>query len=439
MAVKHARGGYRPPIRVAAGQVLVCAAVLLGMAGCVSAKKELAREQAGLVQSWRTRVAAPAGDHPRFVTWADALQQLRTQNPKLLAADLEVLHADEALDQTRRSLIPLGNFQAGYNRALEGNALVGFDPFHFAATAFFDVPGLLNYRTRFEAATLAVVRARLMRELAWREQVVELYRVVMADAEIAREIGRIDRVRAATRELALSRRLAVATATGEERLRDQWRETQVRLGDLLGLPGAEVSIAANELPPLPYADAQSRPSPADLARLPLQLAAVELVALRARELGVKLRAWPELNVSVSSPTFYRRSAGADDYWSSQELVAGLNAFWTLDTRGRRKSELRIAAAERRVRHAVLEQEASRVAAKISDALTQLNDTDKRLAEIENAIGTAPTNARGSLTTTQRKLRRARNEWQLVLWFFDDARWPAVPTLAEPNQERVASS
>jgi hypothetical protein len=405
----------------------------------VSAKKELAREQAGLEQSWRARVAAPTSEDPRTFTWAEALEQLRAHNPKLLAADLEVLHADEALDQTRRSLIPLANFQAGYNRALENNGLAGFDPFHFAATAFFDVPGLLNYRTRFEAATLAVVRAGLMRELAWREQVVELYRVAAADAETAREIARIERARVATRELATARRFALANATSEERLHDQWRETQMRLGDLLGLPGAAVSIAADELPPLPYTDAQLRPSPAELARLPLRLAAVELVALRARELGVKLRAWPELNVSVSSPTFYRRSAGAEDYWSSQELVAGLNAFWTLDTRGRRKSELRIAAAERRVRHEVLEQEASRLSAKIAEALAQLNATDKRLAEIDAAIGRVPANARAPLAAARRKMKRSRNEWQLVLWFFDDARWSAVPTLAEPNPERVASS
>jgi len=427
-------GGFDRRARLA---IMAGVSVLAG--GCVSVRQELAHEQAGLEQAWRAQAAQPASQAPRSLTWEAALEQLRAHNPKVRAADLEVLRAEEAFDQTKRSLIPMADLQAGYNRGLKYGTTDGFDPFYFAATLFFDVPGLINYKTRYEASVLSLTHAQLMRELAWREQAIELYRLARADAKFAELAQHYNKRRATAAELAATApRLAAAersqVAALEQKLVAERAETQARLGDILGLPGANLVVTTEERPALAYETTTARPAPEQLAHLPLRLAAVELVALRARELGVKLRAWPEVNVSVSSPTLYRRNAAQNDYWSSQDVIVGLNAFWTLDTQGRNASEARLAAAERAARHEVLAQESARIVAKLHNALDGLSRTDTKLADVRQALVDAPAGVRAPLLAARDALEDERAQWALVLWFFDDARWPGgVPPVTPANR------
>ena len=426
-------GGLDRRARIA---IVASAAALAG--GCVSVRDELAREQAGLERQWHAQVVQPTPQAAHVLTWEAALAQLRAHNPKMRVTDLEVLRAEEGFDQTKRSLIPMANFQTGYNRALKHGTTDGFDPFYFAATLFFDVPGLINYRIRYEAAVLTLTRAELMRELAWREQVIELYRLARGDAQLAAQAQHHETQRRTAESLvATAPRTAAAErsrlALLEQRLATERADTQARLGDILGLPGEELAVATKGLPALAYDTAAARPAPEQLARLPLRLAAVELVALRARELGVKLRAWPEVNVSVSSPTIYQRTAGQSDYWSSQDVVVGLNGFWALDTQGRNASEARLAAAEREARHEALEQESARIVDKLHGALDGLSRTDMRLAEVRKALSEAPAGVRAPLVTAREALEEERAQWALVLWFFDDARWTAgVPAMAQAS-------
>ncbi len=414
----------------------------LASAGCLSVKDELAREQVALGKSWET--LAETGRPARTLTWDEALAQVRAHNPKVKSSALEVLRAGEALDQVRRSLIPTVNLQAGYNRALDNGANAGFDPFYFATNLFFDVPGLVNFRVRHEAAVLTLTRARLMREMVWREQVTELYRLALANgrmeartARVRRELEALDAVAGPAPRIAAQERNRVQAL--QTRLAGERMELQARLGDVLGLPGVPVAIAAGGLPPLRYEQAAGRPAPAQLAQLPLRLAAIDLVALRARQLGVRLRSWPEVTVSVSSPTIYRRTDGRDNYWSSSDVFVGLNTYWALDTQGRNASQARLAKAELANRRETLEQEAARMAAKLRLALDSLGRTDARLADLQRTLAAAPAAWRGAMLDSRDALEDERHEWQLVLWFFDDAGWPAEPDGAKPAAMARAGS
>lgn len=402
------------------------------LTSCVSVKDELAREQIALNKNWAARVEA--ANPPRDLSWDEALAQVRGHNAKVKAAALEVLRTEEALDQVRRSLIPTLSLQAGYNRALDHSANAGFDPFFFATNIFFDVPGLVNFRVRHEAALLSLTRARLMRDMVWREQVTDLYRLALADgrlrardALLQRQLGALNDVAATAPRTAAAERAGVQAR--QTRLADERRELQAQLGDLLGLPGA--AIAVHGLPALRYEQAAERPAAAQLAQLPLRLAAIDLVALRARQLGVRLQNWPEVTVSVSSPAVYRSSGGRESYWSSSEIYVGANAYWTIDTQGRRASQARIGAAELAMRRETLEQEAARMAAKLRLALDRLGATDARLSSVQEALAGAPAALRVPLAEARDALQAERAEWQTVLWFFDDKGWPAEPADAKP--------
>lgn len=401
--------------------------VLAGLSGCLSVQRELAVEERQQIAAWEKRHAAAPAPAPRIaLTWDDAVARLRVGNDKLRAADLENLRATENLRQVRRSLIPLLNVQAGYNRALAGDSSI--DPFTFAGSVLFDIPGMVNYKVRFEAAQLAVVRSGLGRELAWREQTVELYRAFVENAQLAADAARLDSAAsgsttapAALRTALAQRRLAAATAL---------TESDEKLGRLIGDPAGAFASVESSLPALGYATTTERPAAGALARLPLRLAAIELVALRARELGVELQNWPELNIYVSSPAVYRHTAGEGAFWSTRDIFAGANAYWTLDTRGRRASEKRVLAAEAAFRREALERESAALSRRIERALTALADTDAQLAALPAPIGAAALDA--SVAARRAALVAERREWQLVLWFFDDTRWPQPPPTSAPT-------
>lgn len=398
-------------------------------AGCLSVRRELAAEQSRQHDAWAVRAAQPR-PAPRAFSWPEALAQLRAGNPKIRSAELDLTRAREARDQVRRSLIPLVSLQSGYNRSFGGGTINGFDPFYFAATVFFDVPGLMNYRTRDEAAQLTLTRAELGREAVWREQVTTLYRAASDWNDLRVQAARLDRQQARARALApgaprvasaVQRRIAPA----QTRLAAQLADAGTKVSDLLGLPGTPIEFSG-PLPAPGYDLPATRPAPADLAGLPLRLAAIELVALRARELGVRLQAWPELSFAVSTPTLYRRTNGQTDYWSSHDVLAGANAFWTLDTRGRQASEGRLVAAERELRRTILAQEADRMAARLHAALDRLQATDRPFAALTAALRDAPDRLRPDLVAQHEALATERREWEVVLWFFDDSRWVAPP-------------
>ncbi|QYM78927.1 TolC family protein [Horticoccus luteus] len=404
----------------------------LPVSGCLSVRRELALEQTRQHVAWAA-LATPPRRETRTFSWAGALAQLRAANPKIRSAELDLIRAREAREQVRRSLIPLVSLQSGYNRSFGGSSLNTFDPFYFAATVFFDVPGFMNYRTRAEAAELTLTRAELGREAVWREQVTSLYRAAAAQEDLAAQLARLQRQQARARALAPGAPRAATAAQrrllpAQTRLDAQLADAREKVADLLGLPGTPI-VFSGPLPDPGYDRVAQRPAPAQLAGLPLRLAAIELVALRARQLGVRLQAWPEVNFSVSTPTLYRRTNGQSDYWSSHDTLAGANAFWTLDTRGRQASEGRILTAELALRRTILEQEAHRVAAQLHTALDQLQVTDREFAALNAALPDAPERLRPDLLARRDALAAERREWEVVLWFFDDTRWttPAPPT------------
>ncbi len=420
--VRHFRSATHLAVILTGATTLITATT-----GCISVHRELAAEEQRRQVDWQQRHATAqlARAAPLRLAWDDALVLLRRGNEKIRAVDLDCLRASENLQQVRRSLLPLLSLQGGYNQALTSGT--GIDPFTFAASVFFDVPGMVGYRLRHEAAELVVIRSQLALEAVWREQTVELYRAFSHCAQLAGDRRN------------LARALAAATGPGSARFRTLLEhrlatlvgdeaEASTKLSHLVGQPDVVFDCTAAGLPALAYEQPANRPAATAIARLPLRLAAVELVALRARELGVNLEYWPEFSVYVSNPSLYRRNDGQNTYWSSRDMFAGANAYLTLDTRGRIASQKRIVAAETRLRRETLEREAATLSHRIETALVALSDTDVQLAALPAAGSTPSTLFQTAVAARRTTLLEERRDWQLVLWFFDDARWPGVPPL-----------
>lgn len=402
--------------------------VLLLASGCYSVKTQLAREESAQQTKWQT-LSASTAPACTPLTWETMLVQLGSHNAKLLGARLNVQRANEALVQVHRSLIPMANIQASYTRSL-GSDNSGLDPFSIATTLFLDVPGFVSYKTREEAARLAVIRSTLALEGIWREQIIDLFRAVIACQEAEEQAALLQRRAEAVANLApaaplragsLRRELALEHDASDARL----HEARLRLAEVLGWKAGSVNLEGT-LPDLGYNTPASRPAPEAMGQLPLKLGAVELVALRARQLGIKFDYWPQFNLSITSPTIYQREAGQSTYWSSQQILVGSNAFWTLDTQGRNASQERLVESELTQRREVLAQEAAQLADKLRFALSSLASTDARLDQLQAAAASAPDRLQASIAPARAALQMERCEWKLVLWFFDDARWSSCP-------------
>jgi hypothetical protein len=406
---------------------LASGVLLASVPGCTSTDKELSLEQTRRQEAWTDLVSAPRQARPRSLGWTEALDQMRTRNAKMLSADLDVTRAAEALDQVKKSIIPTASFTAGYDRFFSSAANASFEPFTFAANLFFDVPGLFSYRVRYEAAILTLTHARLARESTWRGQVVALYRAALESAELRDRSSRLAGAEAALASLSATAPEAAEQERGE--LADRHRQLAKlqadwlgRAQELLGLPGVDITLAVESLPPLPYDRPSDRPAPERLAQLPLRVAALDLLALRARQLGITLQQWPEIDMEVSSPTVYQTGSGQTSTWSPRELFAGVNSFWTLDTQGKHASDKRLLAGESAYRREVLAQEAAAAAAKLRTALDGLAETDRRLEAVDRALSSPEAPLKPALIAAREELATDRREWRLTLWFFDDARW-----------------
>jgi hypothetical protein len=430
-------------LRGSAPVAILIAAVCLS-AGCTSTASRLDEAAADRERTWseslRSRSLPSASLPGETLSWTRATELLATHNAKLLAADFEILRARENLRQIHRSVIPLINFQAGYNRALK-DAQAGFEPFTFAANVFIDVPGVFSYRARLLAGELILRRAVLARELILREQTLELYRSFNAFTPLGQAAARSAALREIAAALAtdfpaspLATDLARSAAT-QTRLSGRPEAIALeQLSQILGTPGTAYAPDVSTLPDLGYLDPARRPDPAQLARLQLRLAAVELVALRARALGARLQSFPDLNIYITSPGVYRYANNQQVAWSSEQIVIGANANWSLDTRGRRAGDRRLLAVETALRRTTLAAEDARNADQLRTALAELARIDREITRIDDASreldATALTDASrqplvANLSAQRNALDELRLEWSLVLWFFDDARWPAV--------------
>jgi hypothetical protein len=417
-------------MRLACGTIaanLALAAFLSLGAGCVSTDKELAREESRRESEWKALVSPARPAAHRELSWPEALALVRGHNTKVRSADVDVVRAAEALDQVRKSLIPTASFEAGYNRFFSSSGSPSYEPFTFAATLLFDVPGIVNYRIRYEAAVLTLAHARLLRETVWREQVIALYRAALEGDELSQRALRLERAERAIAALAEGAPRAAArergALAGEHREIGRERaEWLLRLGGILGAPGEDIAIARASLPDLPYAEPGRRPSVEAMARLPLKLAALDLLAIRARKLGITLQEWPEVDVNVTSPTVFETGPSQRNVWSPRQVFAGVNSYWTLDTQGHRASERRLMDGELTYRREVLEQEEKATAAKLTLALDGLRRTDRDVALVDEALARPGGAARRDLLGAREELQRERRDWTLTIWFFDDAQW-----------------
>lgn len=394
---------------------------------------------------WQADVARHAALPERTLDWAEALTLLEADNLKLRAARVDITNAQELAYQVFRDLIPNVNLRSGLTRSLKDIPSTSFDDVTFNIDSFFNVPGVVNFDARLFAGRLGVLRAKAAYQLARREQAIELYKLFL-------EAREKQEIRA---ELKSERLLADAVAQADELagpimlkeieseqlgLEKSLVDLQTHIGEVLADPQYRWVLSTNGLPDFQYESQPLMLSDTNrVASLQMKLVALELVRAWAQIRGIKLQYWPELTIFVTGPSVYQRVNGENQFWSSADVRATANFFWTLDTRGYVSLQLRQTRREQELELARLKQDSQELidrllaAQRLAGSLRkQIRDLDRLIALLDNVPHELDLNSilqaaesNRSLRYQRFKLRRDLAEVNTLFWFVDEQQWAST--------------
>ncbi len=171
----------------------------------------------------------------------------------------------------------------------------------------------------------------------------------------------------------------------------------------------------------------------------MRLVALELVRAWAQIHGIKLQYWPELTIFVSGPSAFQSVNGETHFWSSSDVVATADFFWTLDTRGYVSLQLRQTRREQELEFAQLRMDSDELiqrllaAQRLGGSLrTQIEQLDRLISALNNVPQDLDLNSliqamesNRSLRFQRFKLRRDLAELDTLFWFVDEQQWGGI--------------
>jgi hypothetical protein len=326
----------------------------------------------------------------------DAATLTYSQAWKLIVANnLELQQARNALEQSREARqrifldwLPSVNLSAGLNRALTDLGQVSSDDFRFNVFGAVNIPGLVNTRSRYLAAELAIIRAEWSLELKKRELAIRLRELFIRFENLAR---REQDLLENPLWLATERRVSVADLQPEALERDNQLfglrlerfSLQESLSRLLGDYSQAWVLDGNDLPQINYYQ-----SPLDLTQpltygvLLRRLQAAEMEGLRLRRMGVSLGYWPDLSLNLSAPPLFSINQGQRQSFAIDSVQANFNSSMRLDTQLRLRDQLRDVDRQIAIMNERMTQEIISQIERLRLAQEELDMIQRRLEHLE---------------------------------------------------------
>lgn len=419
------------------------ALLALALAGCASPSTRLAEREADRADAYREAAARSQTLTPAPLTFTDALASLREHNLELLAARHAIISAEENARQVYKDLLPGANLTASLSRSVTDLANLSRSDLAYSAFAYVNIPGLIQLRLRQYGSRLELIRARWTHELKERELTVQLREAFLrADLLASRRRSLLASLQWETAASPLAG--FEADPRGIEResilysLRTEADALQLALAQLVGDDSSLWQPVLSDLPALDYAT--SPPDYADTTRygqLFRQLQALDVEAIHLRERGVKLRYWPDLRLSLTSPPLYQYAGGTTSSWDVDQVLFSANTSVPLDIQGNISRQLRETRRARDLQFARMAEQLNITLQRLSASRDALALTARRLRIAELRLEglrtlpltQSPDTVRQNLDRLLRLdeqratllLERARLEH--LFWILDESRWP----------------
>lgn len=428
-----------PLLRLFTLAASACAAALVG---CHSPLHDLRQREPVVADEFKQEVRRLEKLPDENLSWDRACALLRENNLELRAARQSVISSEERVRQIWRDLRPGAALTANLAKGLTQLGDLNSNDASLSLYAFFNIPGLVQFRVRHYATNLELIRARWAAELKERELIIRL-RDQFLRADLLRQRRQNLALAALWQDASTGRSALDATPKSLQResvlwtLRREADAQQTALAELLGDSSRRWQPRSDGLPALPYDT--TPPDPADTESFGLlyrQLQAVELEGARLRELGVRLQYWPDLSVSLTSPPLAGVQGGRAQKWDFDQVVASFTTSLKLDLRGEISREL---AETKRDVALLIDSLRTKNTQTIQNLLLArealaINARDLRLTELrldalrglprslEPAVAQSSLERLLTLDEQRTSLLLERSQLEALFWLLDERRW-----------------
>ncbi len=263
------------------------------------------------------------GSYP--LAWKDAVKLLNKRNTNLkLARDRNEDILREQKEQWK-TWVPRPSLFTSLNTSLAELGDLSFSDLNTSIVAPLTIPNPLTERARAFENALSYLESKDSLELTYRRSVVSLFQIYSRMDQIEKSVAQQNNVDVESISGAFSR--LESKANNEASL----MSLQSQLVQLLNLPGSKPLPVAGSRPIINYENKFAKFKPGrNYAKLAVRLSAYRIEGALLREKGVKLRRWPSLSLSGSTPPLYD-SRGNQDFSNSEQifLFGGLSKSYDL--------------------------------------------------------------------------------------------------------------
>ncbi len=279
------------------------ACMLLLLSGCAGVEEKLAEQSSQIHLYHKELTVDPMSLPERSLDWETAVSMLKS-NLVMRNAREEIVRSEVAVKRVYLDLIPQLTIQGLYQQAISQFTELSSDNLNVNVNAMFMIPGLLQLRMKHYAAMLVNYKAQRQYEMAFREEVVNLY-------GLFRQYRRLQEARAIDTLKNARPHFSVADQQELEfRYNQEEKELWLALSAATGAYSHRWVVVDDSLPEFDYHSRIPQwDDPSSIGTLFTTLQAIELEGARLRELGVKFQYWPQLNMRVYSPSVYLMSGG----------------------------------------------------------------------------------------------------------------------------------
>lgn len=411
------------------------------LAGCRSARTDLHEAEAVLAERQVEQAQSLGHRRARLLDWPTALNVMQTQNLALQESRDTITRAEERLRQVTRDLVPGAAVTGNLTKALTDLGHLRGDDAALSIYGFFNIPGLVQWRLRYYATELELLRSRWALELKSRELTLQLRELFIRSELLSQRRRQLALARRWQTPDPLARSLDASPPRIEHEallrsLRQEEETLQDALAGLLGDSSHHWQLVGDYLPAFDYASAAlDLQDTGRFGGLYRRLQAAELEGARLRQRGLRLQYWPDLQINLTSPPFYQNHGGPR--WSADVIQLNLGASVPLDLRGTLAQQLEETRRDFARLEARLREQNARLLTRLLQArdslqlnARQLHLTELRLEALrELPFAASPARARDNLERLlaldqqRTALRLEQTQLEALFWILDETRWP----------------
>lgn len=295
--------------------------------GCVT--KELNQRLSGQFKSVADqtrefdRLINQSGSYP--LAWKDALKLLNERNQNLIRSRERSEEILREREEQWKTWVPRPSVFANLDSSLAELGDLSFSDLNASVVAPLTIPNPFTERAKAFENALSYRESEDSLELTYRRNVVSLYQIYSRMARIEEALANIKDANVDSVSGAYSRWESRSASE------DSLDSLQSQLVQLLNMPGSKPLPVASTRPNVDYQNKFHKFEPGrNYAKLAVRLSAYRIEGALLREKGVKLRKWPSISLSGSTPPLYD-TQGNQDFADSESifLFGGLSKSYDL--------------------------------------------------------------------------------------------------------------